>query len=899
MRIGFIKGELTKYISIFVLLIVSFTLSAQDAEDLKAITKGLSNVEKSCNKISKEFDDNKIPSDSLKGTNELLIVYRDSVFAMSDDLKKDLNDANLNLTQLGPAPDEGDPAEPKNVTEKRSDLNSQISKISGLITSSNVLNDDIEKLIKTISNARSSVFLEGITDRTASPFSPDLWKHARKELKDVIKNIKDYYSGFWTSFWKDDKRNLNIFLLIISILLSIAVLLFPKSKFGEKITSAFKLESDIPSIENKLRLISKPLYKTLLIFLSTFVLVWGLSESGIIDNEGKDYAYKVIIAISVSVFIWYLAKNVFIPNQFVWGKVICAPGKDNHNRYLFVGMILIFITNEIIDIGLKNWGAEMSLVLVHAVISTSLFSVLLFMFFSFKNWVYDGGKDSKTKNPSTSKSEVKKDKIKQSKKVIGYELIIYIGSAIAIILLAEIVLEYLRLANFLFQHIVLVTLFFILFNTVKTLAQYLVTHLKFIDSFANSTSSSSNPRPNSIKTESRKESVYFWLNLVLNIVLTILAFPLFLYALGMDWLDIKSWMDFLSKGFKIGAITISFKNIFSGIVVFLSVYLSIKWAASVINKQLQEHSNMDSGLRNSIIKILNYIGIIIAIIASFPIFGFSFSNVAIVAGALSVGIGFGLQNIVLDYFSGLILLIERPVKIGDWVVVSAGEGYIKDIRGRVTTIQTWDRAIIIVPNSELINSPVQNWFYENIEGRIVVTVGVDYSTDIDRAKEILLKSAEDHPLIVTSPKPSVILASYGENSVNFELRGFIKNIDNGYTVKSQLRHSIFDKFGDAGIVIPIPQRDIHMFDGKLGRADKGVSIRVEDTKEKTNDLKPDTKKVPDTKKESAEKIVDETIKKETPPKAKVIKKPPVKKATKPKPKTTKNPIVKKPIEKKG
>ena len=190
--------------------------------------------------------------------------------------------------------------------------------------------------------------------------------------------------------------------------------------------------------------------------------------------------------------------------------------------------------------------------------------------------------------------------------------------------------------------------------------------------------------------------------------------------------------------------------------------------------------------------------------------GFNFTNITVIAGALSVGIGFGLQNIVKDFISGLILLIDRPVKIDDWIVVKSGQGYVKEIKSRVTIIQTFDRSKIIVPNSELVTLPMQNWFYGNRVGRVRVKVGVDFSSDPEKVREVLLLCAQEDSRILTKPKPYVLWKEFGESSLNFELRSYISNNDNAYLVRSDLHFAIFKALKEAGIVIPFPQRDLHI-----------------------------------------------------------------------------------------
>jgi small-conductance mechanosensitive channel len=205
---------------------------------------------------------------------------------------------------------------------------------------------------------------------------------------------------------------------------------------------------------------------------------------------------------------------------------------------------------------------------------------------------------------------------------------------------------------------------------------------------------------------------------------------------------------------------------------------------------------------------------IIAAIIGLSLAGFSFTNLAIIAGALSVGIGFGLQNIVNNFISGIILLFERPIRTGDWVVVGNTEGYVRKISIRSTQIETFDRADVIVPNSELISNQVTNWMLRDPWGRVIVPVGVAYGSDVEKVREVLLAIASEHPLVITdnsrvSP-PRVLFRGFGDSSLNFELRCFIRNVDQRLVTLSELNFAIEKGLREANIQIPFPQRDLHL-----------------------------------------------------------------------------------------
>jgi potassium-dependent mechanosensitive channel len=209
-----------------------------------------------------------------------------------------------------------------------------------------------------------------------------------------------------------------------------------------------------------------------------------------------------------------------------------------------------------------------------------------------------------------------------------------------------------------------------------------------------------------------------------------------------------------------------------------------------VRERVMPNTQLDLGLQNSISTGLGYVGGLIVIIIAIMVLGIDFSSIALVAGALSVGIGFGLRTVVENFVAGLLLLIERPVKTGDWIVVGATEGIVKSISVRSTEIETFDRASVIVPNSALIASPVVNWTHKNRIARVIVKLSTPLAADPRLIESILLACARDSEHVMKHPAPSVVFRSIGEEKLDFELRCFIFDTDYYLPTLSALNFAI-------------------------------------------------------------------------------------------------------------
>ena len=246
-------------------------------------------------------------------------------------------------------------------------------------------------------------------------------------------------------------------------------------------------------------------------------------------------------------------------------------------------------------------------------------------------------------------------------------------------------------------------------------------------------------------------------------------------------------------------------------VLVAAVVWTAGFARSFIRHQVLGRTGMEVGVQEALATSLSYVFLAVGLLIALELVGIDLSTLAIIAGALSIGIGFGLQNIANNFISGLIILMERPIKVGDRIEIGGTHGRVVRISARSTAVRTNDNIDIIVPNAELISDRVTNWSQKDRRVRFRVPVGVAYGTDVDRALKLMEEAAGQIPEVLASPAPSARFMSFGDSSLDLELRIWtVKRLHRRGAIISDINRAIYYRFLEHGIQIPFPQRDLHI-----------------------------------------------------------------------------------------
>lgn len=688
------------------------------------------------------------------------------------------------LVQLGEVPAEGEPPETDDVQARRADLNAQFAKIDADVKASRLAAIRSQQIQRTITQERQSRFFGSISAQDKSILTTNFWSKFAGGFKSYFRGLNLLFEDSFSIMFKEfGKKTWKIYALIF--FLALFSLIFVRSRRflaprdNEEIVDG---EQDFFS-SRFARFCRQGILPVALIYV-VYELFWILF---LLTQRFDRFLMGMLIAVCFYIVAIVLKRIILVPNaagQRISGMSDLAAKRIS--RIITIGLavaLTISVINTTSVVLVSPVEVSMGLSFLFALVISCMSLLVLWLHYK------DGTKRARL--------------LDAQRKISLWLYLNILAWIVSIAILIALVLGYVAFAEFLSQQLV--------FGLIVIGVAWLF--LRSIDSLFAIPSAEEQAEIAAVGSSEEETSSNQFAILgtgILKLIIYCAAGISLMLPWGYRTSDFFQIFKNLFFGFEVGGLSISLSTILLAFGLFFLGYTITVALRSWLNNKLLPTTKLDIGISNSISTVFGYIGFILAAILGVSAAGFDLSNLAIVAGALSVGVGFGLQSIVNNFVSGLILLAERPIKAGDWIVTSGGEGTVKKISVRSTEIETFDRATVIVPNSTLITDNVTNWTHENKTGRIIVAVGVSYDSDPDQVKEILLNCAKEHKLVLGRPAPAVFFMDFGASSLDFQLRCFLADINYSLTVTSELRFSILAALREANIEIPFPQNDIHI-----------------------------------------------------------------------------------------
>jgi potassium-dependent mechanosensitive channel len=697
------------------------------------------------------------------------------VLAASVAFRPRLQEINARLEQIGAPPGEGLPPEPEITSRERADLLRQKGEINALIGVAETLSVQINRLIEEIGALRRDLFARTLSKRydIGSAMNAATLDDLRAEVVALQRTVTA-----WLRFVIAFKLQSVLFATLLA-LAAAAVLSFGGRRLFGTMMEAVKGAS--PSYLSRLSVAFWSTLMpsiTLLVFLSATYYLYDTFN--ILRVDIGQMLSSLFQAIAVVFFVNRLARAALGPDRPNW-RLVPVDTLSSRRLYWLAWLTAVttgadFVLNRVNHV----MGSPLSLTIAKSFVATVIVGVLLILI-ALVRPAQDDGRPRR------------------------FHWINWVFLGLGIGTMAAALLGYIGFARFVSQQIVV------------TGAIASTMYIGFLSAGAISgegafvrTALGEALHKRFKLEEMALDQLGLAASIATYILVVCVGVPLVLLQWGFQWGDITTWAHRLATNITIGTVSFSLVGIATGIVVFFVGYFVTRGFQGWLDGSVLSRGKVDAGLRNSIRTAVGYAGIAIAALVGISAAGIDLSNLALVAGALSLGIGFGLQNIVSNFVSGLILLAERPFKAGDWIVAGAVTGTVKRISVRATEIETFQRQTVILPNSELINAAVGNWTHKNKLGRIEIKIGVAYGTDPRKVHALLLDIAKSHPTVLKNPEPFVFFANFGESSLDFEIRLFLADITSGLTVQNDIRFAIVEAFEREGIEIPFPQRDLNL-----------------------------------------------------------------------------------------
>lgn len=771
------------------LFLCLFNLGSAKSQDLLPPVN-YTQINLELDKISAKLNSGKVSAKETSDYLQNINTIQDAVSRSRAKAATDLDAVQKKLNALGPAPENGAKETPA-IAKQRREFNQKADNCKALITQADLAKTKIEELNGLILNIRNQELLNNILAKQSSIFHPqEFWSSLvsfATFVYELAKSPLSWYRGLSATDQTLINNNILYVLLTMTVSLLIAVYLsrYLKKWFG------YKKSIENPDYSQKVRaalwmFVARGLIPAAII--GAF-LIW-LKNNSVINTGSFGVFLKTT---AVYLLYYYLSKAVvrviFTPHSPKWRIFeVCDEKALSISSALIFSIAAVSIVSYFQSLANQtDNNSDIIYALKIFANAVKAFCIILVA----NRFLYNNSSlsDDELNNENDEVGEL------STSSKISLAITFFMTAAFSVSLFG-----YIRLSEFIVNRFIISALiigvFYIFDKLIRVMFHQILLFKFWIRTFRIN-------RRRLVKTE-------FWFGLLLTPFLFVLACLILLAVWGVSVdILINNVKNFL-VGFNIGGVRISISSISLGLISFFVTTALFKMLKNSFLTGNLSKIDMDDGIRNSLVSAIGFLGFIFSGLLAIAVMGGSLSSIAIIAGALSFGAGMGLQNMVSNLVAGMTILFERPIKVGDWVIINGEEGIVKQINMRSTELETWSKANVIIPNSDILSKSLTNLTYSNRMGRAEIVVGVGYDSDIELVKKTLLEIAADTPDVMKNPAPNVAFTALADSSLNFQLNAYTANVSNKAGISNFIREEIIKRFKKLNIEIPFPQQVVYV-----------------------------------------------------------------------------------------
>jgi len=782
---------LIRYLFILLLTVSSGSVLAQDTPDATAPAAAAAPTPaQTLIQLRAQLDDIKATVDSKKTDvplgdlrNRALDVQQQAE-KLASMLSPQSASLQARLDVLGPAPARDAPPESPQLSMQRKQLGKASNDLEGQIKQANSLGTEATQLAAHVAELRRDQFQTQLTSRTATPFSRAFWVDPAKAFPDDMKRAKQLGNDALSSIrqaWQPPNRTPFVLCLITAILL----LSVGRWLIERMLVQVTTRHMPTGRLRRSALAVAMTLAYTLAIGLAARSAYLALNWNDLLDDDLDDLAKRLVRLVTFAAFMTGLGRAMLSSKRSSWRLSTLSDDAAHRLRafpWLLGGAALLLGVIESINNAI---GASLAI----TVTTRGLLAVLIGLLVGSALM-----RLGRSRRATLAAGEL------TAPRPVWIGLVVAAAFVGVGIVLLGVITGYIAFAFFIARQM--------LWVGVILTALYLLMHLvdDIFDTVFDPKGRSGTRLQSSFGlAPSALEQTGTLLSGITRAVLLILAVAIVLAPFGADPQELAGRIGTLLSGGSLGSLKIVPSNIFDAVLVFVLGLIVLRVIKRWLSDQLLPKTSLDLGMQNSMLTLLGYVGGVLVFVLALVALKVDLQGIAWMASALSVGIGFGLQAIVQNFISGLILLAERPVKVGDWVSIGGVEGDIRRINVRATEIQMSDRSTMIVPNSQFITQNVRNVTLANAQGRVNIKLSMPLDTDAGKARELILEVLHAHPGTLSMPTPSVQLENLDAGSMTFNCIAYVNSPREVSGVKSDLLFEILERLRSAKLPMTSPQ----------------------------------------------------------------------------------------------